>query len=250
MKKSKVKKSVVALGIFCLLAALVWAMFYVALGAGLSECHFIGKHTLLMGKMFTFDFVNRTGPTIFTLIFGLAVLTTLVISIVVAKKKHRKVIILGWLYLLFAAYVAIELFANMTANPAGPENYKACGYVALLGMTERSNVVLCAFGVCGSAFLVLLLGICFWIATMLDARGKLDEKVDEEQVAAEKAQLEPPPASNRGRFFLCRHAHTSERGLSRYEPDASRLASAMVPALQPSAWFALPSGKSWRRSRR
>ena len=189
MKKHKMKKSVAALGIFGLIAAVLWAFFYVALGAGLSETHLIGKHTLLVGKMFTFDFAGRTGPTIFTIVLGLAVIATLIISIVIAKKKKRFVTLLAWLYLLLAAYVSIELFANMTGSPVGPENYNACGYLAVLASTN-GKIVLSGFGVVATAVLVLILGLCFWIVSMLDARGKLEKKVDEEELAREKQERE------------------------------------------------------------
>lgn len=184
MKKTKVKKSVAALGIFTIIMMVAWLVFFIGLCCALGNKGFSRSHFSTLKQMFSFDFVHRTGPMIMTFVLGILFVAIIIIAIVLTVKRRKVIQWIALVIYFIGCFISLEMFFNL--NRA----VDRLGYVYLLSDFDHPTNVLMAFGVIGTAALSLVLSIFFYFVVVADCFGKLEPKVVKQEEVNQNEQEE------------------------------------------------------------
>ena len=199
MDKSKnLKKGIVALLIFALIAFLVWAAFFIIFGVTKELQPFFQAHFAQMLSLLTFQgyLLNAIGMYA---CLGLAVLF-LILGIILSIVKRRGIIILPMIMVLLCGVAGAEAFANFTGLSAGQAN----GYVTLIQQGTMAAKIM-TFALVGCVGLAGVLSLIAYILALVHAckykksrkatvaSDEEPEEVDVNPEAAQAFEEEPVP---------------------------------------------------------
>ena len=168
MDKSKsMKKAVIALLIFGLIAIVCWAVFFVvfALNGNLFAAHL--AQVLAMFMPWQLDMAHYLPNSIGVLSIVVLLVVALVLMLVFSIKKRRAIMVLPFILLLVAGFAVAEFAANF-ANYTLGNTSTPTGYVYYLLSTEpqMSNKIM-AVAVMGLSFIAIVLALLAYIFAMI-----------------------------------------------------------------------------------
>jgi len=200
MDKSKnLKKGIVALLIFALIALLVWATFFIVFGVTKDLQPFFQAHFAQILQLFAFDknyLINAIGMYACLGLAGIFLILGIIFSIV----KRRGIIVLPMIMVLLSAAAGAEAFANFTSLSAGVAN----GYYTLIKQGTMAAKIM-AFALIGCAALAGVLSLIAYILALVHAckykksrtatvaSDEEPEEVDVNPEAAQAFEEEPVP---------------------------------------------------------
>lgn len=166
MDKSKsMKKAVVALLIFGLIAIICWGVFFVifALNDKLLATHL----AQLLAMFMPWQLKHYLANSIAVLTLVVFLLAALVLMLVFSIKKRRAIMVLPFLLFLVSTFAVAEIAANFATYTAANDTAKT-GYVYYLLSSELSMASkIMAIAVIASAFISIVLALVAYIFAMI-----------------------------------------------------------------------------------
>ena len=170
MDKSKsMKKAVIALLIFGLIAVICWAVFFVvfALNDKLLNPHLV--QVLAMFMPWQLDMAHYLPNSIAVLGIVLLVVVALVLMLVFSIKKRRGIIVLPFLLLLVSSLAVAEFAANF-ANYTLSNTSTPTGYVYYLLSTEpQMSSKIMAVAVMATGFIAVVISLLAFVFAIIHA---------------------------------------------------------------------------------
>ena len=199
MDKSKsMKKAIVALLIFGLIALVCWAVFFVifALNDKLLGVHMAQVLAMFMPWQLTLDHYLPLSIAVLSIV-GL-LLVAFVLMLVFSITKRRAIIVLPFLLLLVSGFAVVEVAANF-ANYTLTETSTPTGYVYyLLSNEPQMSSKIMAIAVIACALLAVVIALIAYIFAIVHAcKYKKSGKKEVEQPAEDPEVVmdaEPVPA--------------------------------------------------------
>ena len=198
MDKSKsLKKAVVALLIFGLIAVVCWALFFVIFGlnSNIFQDHF--AQLLALFNPVGLDMAHYLPLSISLLSVAGILLILLVLMLVFSIIKRRALMVLPYLLTLVAGFAIMEIvanFANYTmANSSTPTGYL---YFITNNAVQMSDKIM-AFAVIGCAGIAFILGLLAYIFAMIHVckypKSRKTEVEQPEEAPEVAVDAEPVP---------------------------------------------------------
>ena len=196
-KQKSLKKAVVALLIFGLIAVVCWALFFVIFGlnSNLFQDHFAQLFRLFnpMGL----DATHYLPLSISVLSIAGLLLVFLVLMLVFSIVKRRALMVLPYVLLLVAGFAVMEIVANFAsytmANATTPTGYV---HFILSNEVQMSDKIM-AFAVIGCAGLALILALVAYILALVHVckypKSRKKEVEQPEETPEVAVDAEPVP---------------------------------------------------------
>ena len=170
MDKSKsMKKAIIALLIFGLIAVVCWAVFFVvfALNDKILVPHF--AQLLVMFIPWKLDMAHYLPNSIAVLGIALLLVAALVLMLVFSISKRRGIIVLPFFLLLVSGLATMEFAANFS-NYTLQNDSQATGYVYyLLSNEPQMSSKIMAVAVMACAFIAIVISLVAFIFAMIHA---------------------------------------------------------------------------------
>ena len=169
MDKSKsMKKAVIALLIFGLIAVICWGVFFVvfALNDKLLAFHMANVFDMFMP--WTLDMSSCLPNSIASLVLVVLLLAALVLLLVFSIKKRRAIMVLPFLLLLVSMFAVIEIIANFATFGNHYDGTTPVGYVYyLLSNEPKMSSKIMAIAVIACALIAVVIALVAYILALV-----------------------------------------------------------------------------------
>ena len=191
-KQKSLKKAVVALLIFGLIAVVCWALFFVIFGlnSNLFQDHF--AQLLRLFNPMGLDMAHYLPLSISVLSIAGLLVVFLVLMLVFSIVKRRALMVLPFFLLLVSGFAAMEIVANFTWHSGDDTGYLT--YITGADMAQKIMV----FAIIGCAGLAVILALVAYILALVHVckypKSRKKEVEQPEEAPEVAVEAEPVPA--------------------------------------------------------